>query len=214
MISSVMRRLKSIQSNVDRLDEGFDRRELEKHIRGRLEEARHYRLVADIVQELGGQKITGKEAHAYGIHAENPELPENNKKMEYERSLISSQNPFAELAIDLGEGGGLGWLMAVSEIKGGELENRIAEAFRIIIEDELHHGPLEIVEACQMIKTEEELQKTKEYLVRRCQHHLRMKNEQFGYPLTESRMKEIDAGKIAPLRINVDEITPISPYSA
>jgi hypothetical protein len=29
--------------------------------------------------------------------------------------------------------------------------------------------------------------------------HLRMKNEQFGYPLTEERLDEIDNGKIEPL---------------
>ena len=65
-----------------------------------------------------------------------------------------------------------------------------------IAADEQFRGPTHIGAAADEIGTEAELQEVKDVLSRYLQHHLRMKNEQFGSPLIEQRMAEIDAGKI------------------
>ena len=49
------------------------------------------------------------------------------------------------------------------------------------------------------IKTPEQLEKAKTVLARYLQYHLRMKNEQFGNPLSKERLEEIDQGKVEPL---------------
>ena len=44
--------------------------------------------------------------------------------------------------------------------------------------------------------------------------HLRLRNETFGYPLTEARMAAIDADiHVEALPVEYRNITPVSPYS-
>jgi len=61
------------------------------------------------------------------------------------------------------------------------------------------HGPIHIAAAARRIKSEAELERVKRALARYLAYHLRMKNEQFGYPLSGERLEEIDRGKVEPL---------------
>lgn len=105
----------------------------------------------------------------------------------------------AKIALGIGEGGGSGWLIGLSRITGGKLEQRMAHAAREISHDEMFHGPIHIAAAARRIKTPEQLERTKTVLARYLQYHLRMKNEQFGNPLSKERLEEIDQGKVQPL---------------
>ncbi len=69
----------------------------------------------------------------------------------------------------------------------------------MIAAEEVYHGPIHIAEAAKQLRTEEELEAVKRILREYLRYHLRMKNEQFGYPLPEARMGEIDEGRFEPL---------------
>jgi fructoselysine-6-P-deglycase FrlB-like protein len=87
------------------------------------------------------------------------------------------------------------------------------EAFHVIAEDELRHGPKDIVEVAAKIETEEDLEKAVAALREYAKRHLRMRNETFGHPLSEQRLEEIDRGVVTPLQVDYTNISPISPYS-
>ncbi len=85
---------------------------------------------------------------------------------------------------------------------------------KVIFEDEMRHGQVHIPEAAKRIRTEEDFLLARRIIESKAKAHLRLRNETFGYPLTDKRMQAIDDGiDIEPLPVNYLEVTPISPYS-
>ena len=164
-----------------------------------VEELEHYRLFVALLEEEFQERIDVGELLTLGVWSDNDRLPENTKKARFERQLRASGDEMAKIALGIGEGGGSGWLIELSRITGGKLEQRMAGAARKIAGDEMFHGPIHIAAAARRLKTEEELQKVKRTLAQYLSYHLQMKNEQFGYPLSKERLEEIDRGKIEPL---------------
>ena len=134
-----------------------------------------------------------------GVWSDNPRFPENTKKARYEKELRASGDEMAKIALGIGEGGGSGWLIGLSRITGGRLEQRMARAAKEISGDEMFHGPIHIASAGRRIETSEQLERAKSVLEQYLQYHLRMKNEQFGNPLSKERLAEIDQGRVEPL---------------
>jgi hypothetical protein len=75
----------------------------------------------------------------------------------------------------------------------------MARAAKEISGDEMFHGPIHIAAASRRIKTREQLERASSVLAQYLKYHLRMKNEQFGHPLSNERLEEIDQGKVQPL---------------
>ena len=85
----------------------------------------------------------------------------------------------------------------------------------IVFQDEMRHGPVHIPRVAQAIQSDEEMATAINILVTKSIAHLRLRNETFGNPLSDHRMKEIDAGiEVIPLPVNYTDITPMSPHSA
>jgi hypothetical protein len=164
-----------------------------------IEELEHYRLFVGILEEELDAKINVDELLTIGVWSDNDRFPENTKKAQFEKQLRTSRNDMAKIALGIGEGGGSGWLIGLSRITGGRLEQRIAQVAKEIAADEMFHGPIHIAAASRRIKTEDELEDAKQLLAQYLHFHLRMKNEQFGYPLSNGRLEEIDQGKVQPL---------------
>ena len=131
--------------------------------------------------------------------SDNDRFPENTKKAHFEKQLRASGNDIAKIALGIGEGGGSGWLIGMSRITGGKLEQRMAKVAKEIADDEMFHGPIHIAAAARQIRADQELEEAKQILTQYLHCHLRMKNEQFGHPLTKERLDEIDNGKIEAL---------------
>jgi hypothetical protein len=182
-----------------KFEKELKRKDYENLARAFSEELEHYRLFVAILEEQFGEKIDVDELLTLGVWSDNERFPENTKKARYEKELRASGDEMAKIALGIGEGGGSGWLIGLSRITGGELEQRIAHAAREISHDEMFHGPIHIAAAARRIKTPEQLERAKTVLARYLQHHLRMKNEQFGNPLSKERLEEIDQGKVQPL---------------
>lgn len=189
--------------NLKELKQKFDkevkRSDYESLARAFLEELEHYRLFVAILEEEFNEKIDVDELLTLGVWSDNDRFPENTKKAHFERELRASGDKMAKIALGIGEGGGSGWLIGLSRIAGGRLEQRMARVANEIAGDEMFHGPIHIAAAARRIKTEEQLEKVKSILAQYLQYHLRMKNEQFGYPLSGERLEEIDQGKVETL---------------
>jgi len=55
------------------------------------------------------------------------------------------------------------------------------------------HGPIHIPEVAERLTSEADFQAAEEIIQAKGKAHLRLRNETFGYPLTEERMREINA---------------------
>lgn len=182
-----------------RFEKSLKRGDYENLAHAFVEELQHYRLFVAVLEEELNTKIDVDELLTLGVWSHNDSFPENTKKAQYEKQLRASGNEMAKLALGIGEGGGSGWLIGLSRITGGKLEQRMAKVAKEIADDEMFHGPIHIAAAARRIQTDEQLEEVKQIVTQYLHCHLRMKNEQFGYPLTNERLVEIDYGKVKPL---------------
>jgi hypothetical protein len=182
-----------------KFEKGLKRGDYENLARAFIEELEHYRLFVSILEEKFNEKIDVDELLTLGVWSDNDRFPENTQKAHFERRLRASGDELAKLALRIGEGGGSGWLIGLSRITGGRLEQRMARVAGEIAGDEMFHGPIHIGAAARRIKTGDQLEQVKGSLSQYLRYHLRMKNEQFGSPLSTERLEEIDRGKVEPL---------------
>ena len=113
------------------------------------EETNHYVMCHDVLAWFTGEQPFIGELRRYDIFNPDPTLPENEASIRLSREkkaiadeLAAEGAPWAALVGDEGvlEGGGSGTFFALSRIKGGELERRVAEAMKVVLNDELRHG--------------------------------------------------------------------------
>jgi hypothetical protein len=91
----------------------------------------------------------------------------------------------------------------LSRLDGGEFERKIASVFRIIADEEIPHGPLEIHSIARHARSESDWQRARAIVRDLSRQRLLMRNEMFGYPLNPARLREIDKGKIQPWKMPI-----------
>ena len=169
------------------------------------EEAKHYVWVAECLEELEGMPL----GPAAALDALGGPLPEQVKirtvRQEIEKK---SQHPAVIAAVSTWpEGGGSGMTFKeLSKVKGGNLEAKIAAAAARICQEEADHGRegaeavIRGVRSCGLDAQTKEIML--EGAAKLCRQRLRMRNEMFGFPLAEERLKEIEEGKnLVPVRL-------------
>ena len=87
------------------------------------------------------------------------------------------------------------------KLKGDPLLDQVAKAFSEIFDDEVEHQESGAEDLERVAKTEEAWEKAGHMVQQICQQRLRMRNEQFGFPISDERLREIIDGKIAPIHI-------------
>jgi hypothetical protein len=211
----------------EEIDVSIDRHDFEAAVRTVNEEVRHYRLLADILEEVTGEKPKAAELFPYAgtlkQRVGHPELPAMTEHIAVLKKLHEEHgDELTETVLRFFEGGGAAIFYSGSKVleypyisySNGAIEGKIASAMKIIFEDELRHGPIHIAKAAARIRTDEDFRAAKAIIEAKAKAHLRFRNETFGYPLTEARMREIDAGiGVEPLPVNYLSISPVSPYS-
>ncbi|MCY4440721.1 MAG: hypothetical protein OXE53_11010 [Deltaproteobacteria bacterium] len=174
------------------------------------EETNHYVMCHDVLAWFTGEQPFIGELRRYDIFNPDPTLPENEasirlsrEKKAIEDELAAEAAPWARLVGDEGvlEGGGAGTFFACSRIEGGEFERRLAEAMKVVLADELRHGADQLERFHDLELAEEDLERIKGYVKRHGDARVRFRNAQFNYPLSEERMREIEAGEIEPLYV-------------
>ena len=92
------------------------------------------------------------------------------------------------------EGGGGQAFLEASKLRGDEFQRRFAKVMGDIAADELQHGPEHMHSFVQeQIHTEEDLELACRALTSVMAQHLRLRNEIYGYPLTEDELASYDA---------------------
>ncbi len=157
------------------------------------EEMKHFRLIADLIEHL-----TGAPVGSTGLL----ELPEETRLQDL-RQPYRAGSSFERCVVDFTEGGGGAMYWMLARLDGGDFEHRTAEAFRLIYEDEVLHGPGQIHSLGLLATSAADWEHARDIVRRVCQQRLHMRNEMFSWPLTAERIAEIGAGKIDPWPIPV-----------
>jgi hypothetical protein len=229
-LGAALRAARAAPKLFEAVEDAVDRHDLENAARGMYEEVRHYRLLADILEEITGEKPRATELLAYAGTLTNakervghPELPALTEHIAIVKGLHNQYGDLTAAVLSFFEGGGAAIFHSASKVleypyisySNGVIERKIAAAMQIIYEDEMRHGLIHIPEVAERLTSEADFQAAHEIIDAKAKAHLRLRNETFGYPLSETRMREIDAGiGVESLTIDYQKITPISPYSA
>lgn len=102
-------------------------------------------------------------------------------------------------AFHLSEGGYCSLFAEGMKLKGrGGIDDAIAEVCSKIYDDEFNHMLLGILDIDDAALSEADWQTLAELAAEQMQYRIRMRNEQFGYPLSAERIEELCAGKGTP----------------
>ena len=152
------------------------------------EEMKHFRLLSDLIAELIGAPVT---------MADLVELPQETE-LQAMRAPYRAGGELDQAIVNFTEGGGGAIYWVLARIEGGELERRIAHAFRVIYEDEVIHGPGEIHTIARHATSAQDWRRAERIVEMICRQRLHMRNEMFGFPLSGARIREIGEGEIEP----------------
>ena len=226
-LGTVERLLQALPDDLARIETAVSRASLEASARSVYEEARHYRLLADIMEQIAGKRPDPRELLALsGCQHErrgHPDLPAMTAEVAVTRRLQETHGELADVALGFSEGAGAAIFymgnrlleLPYTSYSGDAVEKAIADAMGIIFHDEMRHGPVHIPHIAQAIRNDDDLETARHIIAQKATAHLRLRNETFGYPLTEARMAEIDADfDVEPLPVDYRNITPVSPFSA
>jgi hypothetical protein len=183
------------------IDRGIDRHDYEELTEKLADETKHARLVMDLLEEIGGKRVTFKDLLW---------LPEDKKlakiRARYSPSYatllhgsgkisakeIRRQDESLErAAITLTEGGGGALYQVCSKLKKSGVEGKIAEVFHEILLDEVGHKDSGGRALAPLVKTQVAFERAAKIIREVSGQRLRMRNEQFGFPLDKSQLTEL-----------------------
>ena len=185
----IRRLVDKLQADYPGLEHGVDRAGYLHTLEFLLEEFRHYVLFADVIDEVTGGVLTPEELATY-------ELPEERKLRELREAFGREWGDLARSASSFCEGGGASLFYEGMRTSGDPLSDKIAAACKSVYRDEMEHAHHGVEDLVRVARTEADW-RTARYLVEEIsKQRLRMRNEQFGFPLSEERLREIGDGKI------------------
>ena len=158
------------------------------------EEFTHFRLYADMLEDITGEPVRMLDLRDL--------TPPSDRRIEEMRSHLSAEDErLAYFAYSFAEGGGAGIFYAAAALETDDpLLLRIKDAGRLIFDDEVGHGEHNYAEIEESIESDPgEYDRLRNMLVKICQKRLRMRAEMFGIPISEERIQEITDGQIEPL---------------
>jgi hypothetical protein len=186
------------------IDRAIDRHDYEELTEKLADETRHARLVMDLLAEIGGKKVTS---------ADLPWLPEDKKlariRARYSSSYatllhgsgkiraheIQRQDENLErAAITLTEGGGGALYRVCSKLKKRGIEGKIARVFHEILLDEVGHKDSGGQALASLVRDKASFERAAKIIREVSAQRLRMRNEQFGFPLSPAQLSALDQG--------------------
>jgi hypothetical protein len=166
------------------------------------DETKHARLVMDLLELIIGEKITPRHLTW---------LPEDRKlakvRARYSKSFArllhgAGKVTSAEMsrtdenveraAITLTEGGGGALYQVCSKLRKRGIEGRIARVFREILRDEVGHKDSGARALAELIWDDAAFQRAAKIIAEVSAQRLRMRNEQFGFPLNRHELAALD----------------------
>lgn len=184
----------NINSNLPAAETVEGRKQLQYQLHQIAEEFDHYKLYADILEDITGEPVKMAEIT-------NLSLPSDKIIEDLRVRLFAENERLARLAYDFTEGGGAGIFYAQGALETNDpLLLRIKVAGRYIYDDEVPHGQHGVSGIEKELTTAEDFHRIREMILEICRERLRMRAEMHNTTISEQRIDEIAAGKIEPLK--------------
>ncbi len=184
------------------VDRSIDRHDFEELTEKLADETKHARLVMDLLEQIRRKKTT---------FADLPWLPED-KKLARIRGRYSSSyatllhgsgsiktreirrrdEALERAAITLTEGGGGALYLVCSKLKPSGFEGKIACAFKEILADETGHKDAGGRSLQGLVRSRATFLRAARIVTEVSSQRLRMRNEQFGFPLSETQVMALE----------------------
>ena len=185
--------IENVNSGLPAAESREGRAEFDRQLGQIREEFAHFRLYADILEDITGSPVLMRDI-------EGLELASDRRVEEVRARLMADDQHLAHLAYGVVEGGGAGIFHAAAALETDDpLLGRIRDAGRAIYDDEVGHGENNAGDVAASLSAEGDFEKLRAMVVEISQERLRMRAEMFGIEISEERIVEITDGKIEPL---------------
>jgi rubrerythrin len=184
------------------IDSGIARHDYTELTEKLADETKHARLVMDLLEEISGKKIKPRDLTwlpqdrklskvRAGYSKTYAGLLHGSAKVT-SKEMRRKDEELERAAITLTEGGGGALYQVCGKLKKRGIEEKIAAVFREILQDELEHKDSGGRSLATLVKDQASFRRAARIICEVSRQRLRMRNEQFGFPLSELQMKTLD----------------------
>jgi hypothetical protein len=198
-IKPIIAALTALYPNIDR---GVDRHDYAELTEKLADETKHARLVMDLLEEMTGSKVTPRDltwlpqdrrlATVRGRYSKSFARLLHGSGKVTSKEIRRKDEAIERAAITLTEGGGGALYQVCSKLKQRRIEKRIARVFREILRDEIGHKDAGTHALGELIKDEKSFRRATEIIRQISGQRLRMRNEQFGFPLKREELAALE----------------------
>jgi rubrerythrin len=198
-IKPILDALTQLYPNIDKGIARHDYTELTEKL---ADETKHARLVMDLLEEISGKKITPRDltwlpqdrklAKVRGGYSKAYAGLLHGSAKVTSKEMRRKDEKLERAAITLTEGGGGALYQVCGRLKKRGIEEKIAAVFREILEDELEHKDSGGRSLATLVQDQASFRRAARIICEVSRQRLRMRNEQFGFPLNEAQMNTLD----------------------
>jgi hypothetical protein len=185
----IIKLIEKLMADYDKLEHGVDRHDMLHTTQFLEEEFRHYVLFADVIDHITGENVTPQELVDYELEGETT-------LRALRKAYADKHGALARFASSFCEGGGASIYYEGMLMTGSPLAEHIALACKGVYEDEVGHAAHGAADLSSAADTEEDWTLAKEIIAAISEQRVRMRNEQFGFPMSDARFAEMVAGTI------------------
>ena len=166
------------------------------------DETKHARLVMDLLEQISGKRIKPRDLTWLPQDRKLAKVRGNYSKayagLLHGSAKVSSKEmrrkdeELERAAITLTEGGGGALYQVCGKLKKRGVEAKIAAVFRAILADELEHKDSGGRSLVTLVKNQASFRRAGRIICQVSRQRLRMRNEQFGFPVSEAQMRILD----------------------
>ena len=198
-IKPILSALTALYANFDRGVSRHDYAELTEKL---ADETKHARLVMDLLQEISGKKISPRDltwlsqdrklAKVRAKYSRSYAGLLHGSEKITAREIKRSDEALERAAITLTEGGGGALYQVCSKLRNNGVEAKIARVFHEILLDEVEHKNSGAHALSTLVGSEASFKRAAEIICQVSSQRLRMRNEQFGFPLNREQLATLD----------------------
>ena len=165
------------------------------------EEIEHFSMFSDLYSMIDGSdyKLTPEELSQTGCWQENDELMSLRKKHRQQSESLGDR------AMRFTEGGYVALFSEGMKLAGrNAFDSAVAEVCKRIHDDEFSHMLIGIVETdCESLSVQD-WETLQQFTVEQLKKRILMRNAQFSYPISETRINEMLEGKALPVKFDFE----------
>ena len=198
-IKPIIGALTALYPNIDR---GIDRHDYAELTEKLADETKHARLVMDLLEEMTGRKVTPRDltwlpqdrklARVRGRYSKSFARLLHGSGKVTSKEIKRKDEAVERAAITLTEGGGGALYQVCSKLRKRGIERKIACVFHAILLDEIGHKDTGARALADLIRDEDSFWRAAKIIREVSGQRLRMRNEQFGFPLKQDELATLE----------------------